>query len=38
MLLDRVTEAISSKGISIDSLREIIPSFEDIYIGLSQEL
>ncbi len=38
MQLERVTEAISSKGISIDSLREIIPSFEDIYIGLSQEL
>ncbi len=37
MQLERVTEAISSKGVSVESLREIIPSFEDIYIGLSQE-
>ena len=35
--LEHVADAIRSKGISAESLREIIPSFEDIYIGLSQE-
>jgi ABC-2 type transport system ATP-binding protein len=35
--LDQVTRAIVERGISASSLREIIPSFEDIYIGLAKE-
>lgn len=32
-----IAAAIGAEGFPVDSLREIIPSFEDIYIGLSQE-
>lgn len=35
--LAQISAAIISKNVPADTLREIIPSFEDIYIGLSQE-
>jgi len=33
----QISSAVQSRNIAADTLREIIPSFEDIYIGMSQE-